>query len=49
MIKPNPNQLVFFMIYTGKDLPDYQLVFEKTKGILLKLQKISNEAINANT
>lgn len=41
--------LSFFMIYTGKDLPNYQLVFEKIKGILLKLQKISNETINANT
>ncbi len=49
MIKSNPVQLVFFMIYTGKDLPDYQLVFEKIKGILLKLQKISNETIDANT
>ena len=49
MIKIHPVNLVFFIIYTGKDLPDYQLVFEKVKGILLKLQKISNETIDANT
>ena len=49
MIKSNPVQLVFFMIYTGKELPEYKLVFEKIKGILLKLQKISNETIVANT
>ena len=49
IIKPHPVNLVFFIIYTGKDLPDYSLVFEKVKGILLKLQKISNETIDANT
>ena len=49
IIKPHPVNLVFFIIYTGKDLPDYPLVFEKVKGILLKLQKISNETIDANT
>ena len=49
MIKIHPVNLVFFIIYTGKDLPDYPLVFEKVKGILLKLQKISNETIDANT
>ncbi len=49
IIKPHPVSLVFFIIYTGKDLPNYQLVFEKVKGILLKLQKISNETIDANT
>ena len=49
IIKSRPVNLVFFIIYTGKDLPDYPLVFEKVKGILLKLQKISNETIDANT
>ena len=49
IIKLHPVSLVFFMIYTGKDLPDYQLVFEKTKSVLLKLQKISNETIDAST
>ena len=48
-IQQQPANLVFFMIYTGKDTPDYQLVFEKIKGVLLKLQKISNETIDANT
>lgn len=48
-LKSTPANLVFFMIYTGKNLPDYQLVFEKVKGILSKLQKISNETIDANT
>lgn len=48
-LKYTAANLVFFMIYTGKDLPDYPLVFEKVKGILLKLQKISNETIDANT
>ena len=47
--KPTPSNLVFFMIYTGKDLPGYPFVFEKIKGILSKLQKISNETIDANT
>ena len=49
MVKSNPIQFVFFIIYTGKDIPNYQLVFKKIKGILLKLQKILNETIDANT
>lgn len=42
-------QLIFFIIYTGKELPAYQLVFDKVRSLLVKLQKISNETIAANS
>jgi hypothetical protein len=32
--------LVIFFIYTGKELPDYQIVFEKMGNAILRIEKI---------
>jgi ribonuclease P protein component len=38
-----------FIIYTGNELPEYDLVFEKTAAIIKRLIKTCNEAIVTNT
>lgn len=38
-----------FFIYTGNELPAYELVFEKMGAALKRLQKITNENAAANT
>ena len=42
-------RLVIFILYTGKEVPDYDLVNEKMNFILQKLQRITNEKTVANT
>jgi ribonuclease P protein component len=46
--KKNNKRLAVFFIYTGNELPEYELVFEKTGSALKRLQKITNEAISSN-
>ena len=41
--------LKVFIIYTGNELPEYDLVFEKTAAIIKRLIKICNEAPVTNT
>ena len=36
----NHQKLAVFFLYTGKELPEYQLVFEKIGNAILKLRKI---------
>ena len=38
-----------FIIYTGNELPEYDLVFEKIAAVIKRLIKICNEAIVTNT
>jgi ribonuclease P protein component len=38
-----------FIIYTGNELPDYNLVFEKTGMVIKRLIKINDEATLANS
>ena len=38
LIQSNKNLALFF-IYTGKELPDYTLIFEKTGNILSRIEK----------
>jgi ribonuclease P protein component len=38
-----------FIIYTGNELPEYELVFEKTAAVIKRLIKTCNEAIVINT
>ena len=38
-----------FIIYTGNELPEYKLVFEKTTAIIKRLIKICNETGVTNT
>lgn len=38
LIQSNKNLALFF-IYTGKELPDYKLIFEKTGNLLSRIEK----------
>ena len=42
-------QLVVFFIYVGNELPEYQFIFDKTKTVLNRLIKNTNENSLANT
>lgn len=42
-------KLNVFFIYTGNELPEYQLVFEKMGAAIKRLQKIAHENSAANT
>ncbi len=42
-------QLAVFIIYVGTDLPEYDLIFDKTTHVLMRLIKITNENLSANT
>jgi ribonuclease P protein component len=45
----NTNQhLVIFIIYIGKEIPEYSLVVEKIAFVIGRLQKIVNENASAN-
>ena len=46
--KGNKNLRVF-IIFTGKDLPEYDLVFEKMTAVIKRLVKICNETTVTNT
>ena len=46
--KGNKNLRVF-IIYTGNELPEYELVFQKMTAIIKRLIKICNEATVTNT
>jgi ribonuclease P protein component len=39
-LKAAGNQLNVFLIYTGKEMPEYKLVSEKVKSALQKLEKL---------
>lgn len=38
-----PKQLAVFIIYNGNELPEYEMVFEKTGSLLKRLIKIAHE------
>jgi len=42
-VKSSDVALTLFLIYTGKELPGYQLVYEKTGIVLSRLQKFIHE------
>ena len=48
-VKTNHKNAIVFFIYTGNELPEYDLVFEKLGSAIKRLQKISNETIASNT
>jgi ribonuclease P protein component len=47
-LKQEQKQLAVFIIYVGNELPEYDLIFEKTTHVLNRLIKISNENTAAN-
>ena len=38
-----------FIIYTGNELPEYELIFEKITTVLKRILKIVNETTVTNT
>jgi ribonuclease P protein component len=48
-LKEIKKQLLIFFIYTGKGLPDFNLVKEKVAVALKKLEKIVDENSSSNT
>jgi len=48
-VQKSAMSLAVFFIYTGNELPGYDMVFEKTGSAIKRLQKITNEAIVTNT
>ena len=47
-LKQQQKQLAVFIIYVGNELPQYELIFDKTTHVLNRLIKISNENTPAN-
>jgi len=45
----NNKRLGVFLIYAGKEIPEYPLVVEKIAAILVRLQKIVNENNSADS
>lgn len=43
LLELNKNTLTIFFIYVGKELPEYELVYEKTAVILKRLIKLTGE------
>jgi len=39
-VDENQQKLAIFFLYTGKELPEYPLVFEKIGSAILKIEKI---------
>ena len=48
LLKQQQKQLAVFIIYVGNELPEYDLIFEKTLHVLNRLIKISDENTAAN-
>ena len=41
-------KIIVFIIYTGREMPEYNMVFEKTGIIIKRLIKLSNENTEAD-
>jgi ribonuclease P protein component len=48
-LKEKNKGLYIFLVYTGKELPEYQLVYDKVNVILNKLLKQCDEKNTSNT
>lgn len=48
-VAASAKKLNVFFIYTGNELPEYELIFEKMGASVKRLQKITNENIAAST
>lgn len=45
-LQESDKSIAVFFIYTGKELPDYHLIYEKTGKALLKLESIFSDSLN---
>ena len=48
VLTQQPKQLAIFIIYNGNELPEYEMVFEKTGSLLKRLIKIAHENTPSN-
>lgn len=48
-LNTSQKQLAVFFIYVGNELPEYQILFDKTGAVLKRLIKIINENSPADT
>ena len=46
--KTSNKNLLVFIIYTGNELPEYTVVFEKIGIVIKRLQKMNNETVASN-
>jgi|GEM_PF-1418456 len=49
LLKERNQQVSVFVIYTGKELPEYKMVFEKMGVILQRLINVVSEKNSSNT
>ncbi len=49
LVVQQKQQLDVFILYTGNEIPEYQLAMEKMKAVIKRLQKIASEETVANT
>jgi len=47
-IENSNNKIAFFFVYTGNDIPDHKLIYEKIGNSIKRLIKILNEATPTN-
>ncbi|MDN3658422.1 ribonuclease P protein component [Ferruginibacter paludis] len=47
-VEQSDKQLVIFLMYVGKEIPEYSLITEKIKTVLSRLQKMVHEDSTAN-
>ena len=45
-LQENEKSIAVFFIYTGKELPGYHLIYEKTAMALLKLESMFPDSLN---
>lgn len=48
LLKEKEDHLHVFLIYTGKEIPDFTLIREKVAGVFVKLNKILHENTGTN-
>ena len=48
-LKQQQKSIAVFFIYVGKELPEYNFIFEKTNHVLVRLIKLTNAKTQANT
>ena len=49
MLTDNNLRMVVFVVYTGKELPVYETVYQAMAGVIEKLSRTVHETIEANT
>ncbi|MEP6675680.1 MAG: ribonuclease P protein component [Ferruginibacter sp.] len=49
VLKNKQQHIIVFIIYTGQELPPYQLVYEKTQTFIKRIIKLINETAVADT